>query len=318
MSDASWHHTPDLVERLVETIPILVKSKQQTLDFFRSAGIPEAMLRDMQSTVDSDPQAISKYYIARTVVRQLNEGGDRFLAQRREVVRRVTQWEDFSLSWPNEQDKARGLVAAVRQMVDVRDAFTRMQRERDRERQARIRQQETKLEEQRLRRNARSNLRTRIVDLQRSANAQLRGSQVEKLLADLCQIEGIQVREPFEVRNAGTPEEQIDGVVSCDGHIYLVEVKWWSAPIDIAPMSSHLFRLFRRPDARGLFISNSGYTEAAIRACRDVLSQKMMVLAELNELIFLLEGDRSVEDWIREKSSIVLAEREPFRLILGN
>jgi restriction system protein len=126
------------------------------------------------------------------------------------------------------------------------------------------------------------------------------------------------VREPFEIRDNGTPEEQIDGVILADGSLYLVEVKWWSAPIDIAPMSHHLFRLFRRPDARGLFISASGYTKPAVDACKDVLSQRLMILSELDEILFLLEGNRAMEDWIREKAAIAVAEREPFRRLLTN
>ncbi|GAB3799331.1 restriction endonuclease [Micromonospora zhanjiangensis] len=316
LPDASWHYSPDLVDRLVDTIPILVKSKQQTIDFFRSAGVAEALLRKIQATVSTDARSISKYEIARIVIRQLNDGGDRFLRERREIIRRVTQWEDFTLSWPNDQDKARGLVAAVRQIVDVRDSFTRMQQERDQERLARIREREEQLERKRSHRAARTALRTRMIDLKGESNPQRRGRRIEVLLSDLCKVEGIQIREPFEVRSAGTPEEQIDGVVMADGHLYLVEVKWWSEPIDIAPMSSHLLRLFRRPDVRGLFISNSGYTDPAVQACRDVLSQKLMVLAELNELTLLLEGDRPVEDWIREKTATVVTEREPFRILI--
>ena len=315
LSDAAWHHTPDLVDRLVDTIPVLVRSKQQTIDFFRSAGTPERLLDDLQKTLWERPDSISKYYIARTMIRRLNEGGDPLLSARRELVRRVTQWEDFSSSWPNDQDKARGLVAAVRQLVNVRDSFTRIQQERDHERRARIQQQELKLAKQRERREARADLRTRMIDLKNEPNAQLKGTRLEKLLADLCATEGIQVREPFEIRDSGTPEEQIDGMVTADGHLYLVEVKWWNKPIDIAPISQHLVRLFRRPDARGLFISASSYTGPAINACKDVLAQKLMILAELNELVLLLEGDRSVEDWIREKASIAVAEREPFRIV---
>jgi hypothetical protein len=41
-----------------------------------------------------------------------------------------------------------------------------------------------------------------------------------------------------------------------------------------------------------------------------------MVLAELNEVILLLESDCLVEDWIRKKASIVVAEREPFRVVM--
>jgi restriction system protein len=315
LSDAAWHHTPELVDRLVDTVPTLVKSKQQTIDFFRSAGTPETLLSDLRSKLASEPDAISKYYIARTVIRRLNEGGDRFLATRRELVRRITQWEDFSSSWPNDQDKARGLVAAVRQLVNVRDSFTRIQQEHDRERRARIQQREQTLERQREHRAKRADLRARIVAIKRESNPQRKGKTLERLLSDLCAVEGVQVREPFEIREAGTPQEQIDGVVAVDGHLYLVEVKWWTDPIDIVSMSHHLVRLFRRPDMRGLFISASSYTKPAIDACKDVLAQKLMVLAELDELIFLLETDHSMAEWIRKKSELVVAEREPLRIV---
>lgn len=314
MSDA-WHYTPDLFDRLVDTVPVLVKSKQQMIDFFRSAGTPEALLNDLQDTLNNDPRSINKYYIARTVIRKLNEGGDRLIAARRELIRRVTQWEDFSLSWPADQDKARGLVAAVRQLVNVRDSFTRMQQERDRERHARVRQQEEQLEKRRARRSARAAIRTQLVAAKNDPNAQRRGKYVEKVVADLCAVEGIQICEPFEIRNNGTPEEQLDGVIMATGQLYLVEVKWWGDAVDLPAMSSHLIRLFRRPDTRGLFFSSSGYTEAAIAACRDVLRERLMVLAELNELIFLLEGDRALEDWVGAKAALVVAERNPFRVI---
>ncbi|MFG1609549.1 restriction endonuclease [Actinoplanes sp. NPDC049265] len=315
MSDAAWHFTPDLVDRVVETIPVLVKSKQQTLDFFRGSGTPEALLDDLRRQLGSDPQSVSKYHITRTVVRRLNEGGDELLAARRELVKRITQWEDFSLSWPNDQDKARGLVAAVRQLVNARDAFTRMQNERDQERRAHIEQRNQELERMAVRRAERTRIRNQIVGAKAESNPQRRGKMLELILSDLCAVEGIQIREPFEIRDGGTPEEQIDGVIAVDGILYLVEVKWWKGPIDINAMSQHPLRLFRRPDARGLFISASGYTDPAVKACKDVLAQKLMVLAELDEILFLLESDRSLGSWLREKATIAVNEREPLRIV---
>jgi restriction system protein len=65
-----------------------------------------------------------------------------------------------------------------------------------------------------------------------------RGKLLEKSLADLCAVEGIQVREPFEIREGGTPQEQIDGLIIVGGHFYLVEVRRWNDPIGIDAMSS--------------------------------------------------------------------------------
>ncbi|GAA4729833.1 hypothetical protein Prum_067490 [Phytohabitans rumicis] len=219
------------------------------------------------------------------------------------------------MSWPNEQDKARGLVATIRQMVNVKDSFTRIQQERDRERAERLRQQGEVHAQKQARREARASLRAKMIEAKNEPNAQRRGRLLEGLLAELCAVEGVQIREPFEIRNAGSPEEQIDGLITAGAHLYFVEVKWWRDPVEITAMSSHLIRLFRRPDARGLFVSVSGFTEPAISACRDVLSQKLMVLAELNELIFLLESDRGMGDWLERKAQMVVAERNPFYIV---
>jgi hypothetical protein len=111
------------------------------LRFFKSRGVPEAHLSDLQRPVDTSRDAISKYEIVRIVLDRINRQGDAYLSIRREVLRRVVEWEDFSTSWPNEAVQAQGFVSKVRQMVDTKDSFTRMRQERDNERAKRLRPQ---------------------------------------------------------------------------------------------------------------------------------------------------------------------------------
>ena len=42
MSDEAYHFPPDLLEQLVNTIPLLCRSKQNVLDFFRGCGVAHA------------------------------------------------------------------------------------------------------------------------------------------------------------------------------------------------------------------------------------------------------------------------------------
>src|SRR5439155_9400885 len=105
--------------------------------FFRGAGVGDEFTRDLADRVRSDKQIINKYEIVRTVLARLNEKGEATLRERREVIKRVVEFEDFSTCWPDDQLKAKGLVAEIRRLVGVKDAFTRMQIERDRERAAR-------------------------------------------------------------------------------------------------------------------------------------------------------------------------------------
>lgn len=66
-----------------------------------------------------------------------------------------------------------------------------------------------------------------------------------------------------------------------------------------------MMRIFFRSDARGIFISEPGYTEAAIIDIKKALSQKLIVLFTLKELVLLLEGDDSFESLLRSKVEAV-------------
>ncbi len=128
MSDP-YHYPPELYALLTDTIPRLCRSKPDLINFFRGAGVEEAMLADLKSRIATDRNSINKFDITRTVLTRLNEGADRTLAQRREVLRRVVEFEEFSTCWPEDQLKAKGLVAEIRRVINVKDSFTRMQQE---------------------------------------------------------------------------------------------------------------------------------------------------------------------------------------------
>ena len=101
------------------------------------------MLADLDERLSCDAGSISKYSIARTVLTRINDGGDLLLRPRREVIKQVTEFEDFGQCWPDDQLKAKGLVSDVRKYVNVKDSFTRMQQaeESHRQEEARRRRQ---------------------------------------------------------------------------------------------------------------------------------------------------------------------------------
>jgi hypothetical protein len=65
------------------------------------------------------------------------------LRPRREIIKRVVEFEHFETCWPEDQLKAKGLVASVREAVNTKDAFTRMKQERDAEREQTLLRQQT-------------------------------------------------------------------------------------------------------------------------------------------------------------------------------
>src|SRR5689334_15097892 len=122
--DISFHYPPELFSLLVDCIPLLCRSKRDVILFFKGAGVLPPVTNDLVRRINQDRDSISKYEITRKVLERLNEKGERTLRERREVLKRVVEWEDFSTCWPNDRLKAQGLVAEIRRVVNVKDSFT--------------------------------------------------------------------------------------------------------------------------------------------------------------------------------------------------
>ena len=133
MSNLTYHFPPDLFELLIDTIPLLCRSKMSVLHFFRGAGVEHSLIRNFEEKLTENPKSVNKYEIVRSVLLHLNEMHDHAIGERREIVKRVTEFEDFSICWHGDQLKAKGLVAEVRRVVNVKDSFTRMHQERNAE-----------------------------------------------------------------------------------------------------------------------------------------------------------------------------------------
>src|SRR5438874_8603968 len=139
--DDSFHYPPELLQTLIDTVPKLCRSKNDLLLFFHGAGVSAQLLEPYQKTLKADKNAFNKYHVTRELLSKVNEQGDSGLRARRELLKRVIEFEDFSLCWENDRAAARGLVAQVRDIVNVKDSFTRMRIEKDQEREARQREQ---------------------------------------------------------------------------------------------------------------------------------------------------------------------------------
>jgi restriction system protein len=146
-----------------------------------------------------------------------------------------------------------------------------------------------------------------------------RGKALEGVLNRLFSAFNVLVREGFTLRIDGAGVvEQVDGVIEFDGHIYLVEMKWWDTPLGVGEVSQHLVRLFGRHEVRGLFIAANGYTAPAIEQCRGTLSQRVIVLMTLEEIVRMLEEDRSLLTMLSRKVQAAIIDRNPFASVVWN
>ncbi|MFJ9385209.1 restriction endonuclease [Peribacillus sp. NPDC101481] len=309
-----YHYPPELFNLLVDTIPLLCRSKRDVLLFFRGSGVDSRLMVDVQDRVVKNPQQINKYEIVRSVLTKLNENGENTLRQRREVLKRVVEFETFESCWENDRLKAKGLVAEIRHVVKVKDSFTRMKIEKEKE-ESKIRNEYLlKAEKKKQFEQEIESIRLELSNLFHMSNPQKRGKLLESLLNRLFLVNGILIREDFTLKGDEKEGivEQLDGVIELDNNIYLVEMKWWEKPIGNAEVSQHLVRLFNRGQSRGIFISVSGYTEPAIRICRDSLSQCVIVLCNLYEIIHVLENKEDLKPLLKEKIQSAIIDKNPY------
>lgn len=91
---------------------------------------------------------------------------------------------------------------------------------------------------------------------------QARGYAFEKLLCDIFNLYGLEAREPFRLRG-----EQIDGSFQLLNETYLFEAKWQGEQTGVADLHTFHGKLEQKAAwTRGLFISNSGFTEDGLAA----------------------------------------------------
>jgi hypothetical protein len=312
MEASPYHYPPEVFAVLKDTIPLLCRSKADLLDFFRGAGVAERDVAHLRQRVAADRNTINKYEIVRQVLTRINEHGDRDLAVRREVIRRVVEFEDFYTCWPDDQLKAKGLVAELRRLVEVKDSFVRMRQERDAEREQRLADARAEAARVAQRRTAGQDLQRRLAQLFGMKDRHRRGLDLEAILNEIFALDGLLIRDAFVLRDEdGTATEQIDGAVELDGMHYLVEMKWHAEKLGVDPASRHLVRIYGRAGVGGILISASGFTNATVEECRRALAQRVIVLADLRELVLLLERDGNLAQWLRTKIRAATLDREP-------
>lgn len=312
--DVSFHYPPELLNLLVDTIPLLCRSKQDTLLFAQGAGVSESVTADLSQMVRNDRRSVTKYEIVRKILVRLNQQGEAALRPRRELLKRVLEFEEFTACWESDRLKAQGLVAQLQKLVNVKDSFTRMKLEREHEHQAHIAKRNAELDSRSQRIGRLEAVKSDLFALFAENNPVRRGKHLEAVLNRLFECFDISVRESFTVsgdQNEGVVE-QIDGVIELDGHVYFVEMKWWQKPLGVAEISQHMMRVFLRAEARALIFSASEYTAPAIVACKEALSQKMVSLCTLQEVVMLLESGADLREFLRRKVRITILEKEPF------
>jgi restriction system protein len=305
-ADITFHYPPELFNLLVDAIPLLNKAKKDVLIFFQGAGVPADLTDDLAKRLKADRESVGKHEIARTVLERLNQRGEGALRERREVLRRVVDFNNFDACWQNDQMKAKGFVASIREIVNQKDAFTRMDQAREQERQERLAgvEKEKRKKQERLRKIEAA--KQELYGLFRaSLTPQQRGKQLETALNNLFAAYDVSISRAFHgVGEAGEGIiEQVDGGI---------EMKWYREPVGRPQISEHLVRLMGRDQARGFVISASDFTDPAIHVTREFLQQKVMALCHLDEIVTVLDHQHDLPEFLNQKVQAAIVHKNPY------
>ena len=91
---------------------------------------------------------------------------------------------------------------------------------------------------------------------------QARSYAFECFLKELFDIYGLSAQEPFRLRG-----EQIDGSFLLANEIYLLEAKWQNQVTGVADLDTFHGKIEQKAAwTRGLFVSNSGFTDEGLAA----------------------------------------------------
>jgi restriction system protein len=196
MGVEAYHFRPDVFGALREAIPLICKSKRDVLTFFRGAGLRNSGLTYWEAALSRDPETVGKYPVTENLLKAANEDqSDDGLRVRREIIRRVVDFNDFERCWPDKQQAAKGAVQTVRELVHEKDAFTRMAQAHDGERRARMAEAERQAQALRDRAASRDSAKRALFGLFSETDQRRRGLALEGVLNRLFALDGLAVRE---------------------------------------------------------------------------------------------------------------------------
>jgi restriction system protein len=283
--------------------------------FFRGAGVPEVLYKDIHKQLDSDRDSVNKYEICRSILVKLNEKKDLYIRERRELLKRVVEFESFTNCWENDQYKAKGLVSEIRAVVNVKDSFTRLQQEREKEQAKKTVAYSNRIKEIQKRAEEVDGIKKQFNALFGESNPHDRGKKLEVVLNALFKFYGILVREAF-TRTGDDRQgiiEQIDGVIEIDNQIYLVEMKWRKDAIGSEDVYAHLGRIYHRSNAQGIFISASRFSHSGVTAAKEaLLKNAILILTDLEEFINILDNDIDLTKYFKAKIRKAIIDKDPY------
>ena len=94
-NDPVFHFPPDVFDAVVDAVPVMTRGKRDVLLFFQGCGVDRKYLGSLEPWTAQESSGLCGTYSCPSLT-HLNEIGDSGLRQRREVLKRVSEFDNFS------------------------------------------------------------------------------------------------------------------------------------------------------------------------------------------------------------------------------
>jgi len=223
------------------------------------------------------------------------------------------EWSDFGTCWPTDRERAELFVRRIRELVDQKDAFTRINKEREAEREKTLRDRRDHIADAEKRSSAKKTAKAKLFAIFAESDPWKRGILLEAALNEVFRAHGVLVKESFVLRTEeGQIREQIDGAIEVESHLYLVEVRYRESPTGAEDIARHLSRVQYRSGARGIFISVSKFTEPAAIAFTEAHQSRVHVALQFYDLVPVLEEDLLLGTYLHQRVQNAILQKDPF------
>nr|WP_297388718.1 restriction endonuclease [uncultured Roseateles sp.] len=262
--------------------------RKQIVDFFQQHGCTKVELEGLKIEGEG---ALLRHQIVDVLFDKLTARADGGLGPLRAMLQSLLSWSHFD---PYYFDKLKKLdrgaatrnLEHLRQLQEIRDAKIKADRDRRAAQEAARQTASASLED----------LRIEYLDLlANKTSRQQRGYALERILAELARIAGLETTEAFRVNG-----EQVDGAVKFDGEHYLIEAKWQEKSASNEPVYQFASKVAGKLYGRGLFISVNGFSSEVVRSL--IMGKEIQTLfVDGEDLILVLEGHMSLREMIDRK-----------------
>lgn len=144
---------------------------------------------------------------------------------------------------------------------------------------------------------------------------QQRGYELERLTYELAKLTLGTAAPAYRIQRVGGGISQIDGYFTHGIDKYRVECKWLSKPADHNDIVAFADKI-DVVGVSGLFISMSGFTDAAVGRARELRGQKVMVLMDGEEVRALFDLQLNFDDVMIRKRLHFDQRSEPYHRVV--